>query len=144
MMASSSRPSIAVDARLIGASGIGTYLRELLPRLISARDYLRFTLLGPGSTLSELAWTRAPNVQVVELGAPIYSVREQVALPLSIPAGTDVFWSPHYNIPLAWRGRLIATIHDLAHLALPELVAGAHRRASERPQRAPLFRCGCW
>lgn len=132
MMASSSRPSIAVDARLIGASGIGTYLRELLPRLISARDYLRFTLLGPGSTLSELAWTRAPNVQVVELGAPIYSVREQVALPLSIPAGTDVFWSPHYNIPLAWRGRLIATIHDLAHLALPELVAGAHRRAYAR------------
>jgi glycosyltransferase involved in cell wall biosynthesis len=123
---------IAVDARLIGASGIGTYLSQLLPRLISARDDLHFTLLGPSSTLAGLPWTRAASVRVVGLETPIYSVREQVALPLAIPAGTDVFWSPHYNIPLAWRGRLIATIHDLAHLALPELVAGAHRRAYAR------------
>lgn len=124
-----SRPTIAVDARLVGASGIGTYLSELLPRMIAARPGLGFTLLGPASVLAGLPWTRAGNVRVVDLGSPIYSLREQIALPLTIPAGTDVFWSPHYNIPLGWRGRLVVTVHDLAHLAMPEFVTGAHRRA---------------
>lgn len=121
--------TIAVDARLIGASGIGTYIAELLPRMVAARPGVGFTLIGPGSVLAGLPWTRAANVRVVDLAVPIYSIREQIALPLRIPAGTDLVWSPHYNIPLAWRGRLVVTIHDLAHLAMPEFVAGAHRRA---------------
>jgi glycosyltransferase involved in cell wall biosynthesis len=32
----------------------------------------------------------------------------------------SLLWVPHYNIPLGWRGRLFVTIHDVAHLALPE------------------------
>lgn len=131
-MPSTTRPTITVDARLIEASGIGTYLTELLPRLIASRRELRFNLLGPASTLANLPWTRAANVRVVGLETPIYSLREQVSLPLSIPAGTDLLWSPHYNIPLAWRGRLAVTVHDLAHLAVPEFVAGVHRRAYAR------------
>jgi glycosyltransferase involved in cell wall biosynthesis len=117
---------------MIGASGIGTYLSELLPRLIAARPRLGFTLLGPASVLNSLSWTDAANVGIINLDVPIYSVQEQIALPWRIPAGTDLFWSPHYNIPLAWRGRLVVTVHDLAHLALPEFVGGAHRRAYAR------------
>lgn len=117
---------------MIGASGIGTYLSELLPRLIAARPELAFNLLGPAPVLGELPWTRAGNVGIIDLDVPIYSVQEQVALFRSIPRGTDLFWSPHYNIPLAWRGRLMVTIHDLAHVAMPQFVAGPHRRAYAR------------
>jgi glycosyltransferase involved in cell wall biosynthesis len=131
-MSSPSRPTITVDARLIGASGIGTYLSELLPRIISARPGFRFALLGPASILGGLPWTRAANVRIVDLTVPIYSVREQITLPWVIPAGTAAVWSPHYNIPLGWMGRLVVTVHDLAHLALPEFVGGAHRRAYAR------------
>jgi glycosyltransferase involved in cell wall biosynthesis len=124
--------TIAVDARMIEASGIGTCIAQWLPRLIAARSDLDFVLLGPASTLRELPWTHGSNVRVIGLDAPIYSLREQISLLHCTPRGTDVFWSPHYNIPLAWRGRLVVTIHDLAHLALPEMVDGAHRRAYAR------------
>jgi glycosyltransferase involved in cell wall biosynthesis len=127
-----SRGAIAVDARMIGSSGIGTCLREWLPRLIAGRPEDDFALLGPEHLLADVPWTRVPNVRVIHLDAPIYSIREQIDVPLRIPKGTDLFWSPHYNIPLAWRGRLVVTVHDLAHLALPQFVNGAHRRAYAR------------
>ncbi len=117
---------------MLGASGIGTYLTELLPRLIAARPHVTFELLGSASVLGNQMWTRAENVRIIDVDAPIYSVQEQVALPWSIPRGTDLLWSPHYNVPLAWRGRLAVTVHDLAHLALPEFAGGVHRRAYAR------------
>jgi glycosyltransferase involved in cell wall biosynthesis len=131
-MTASSRGTIAVDVRMIEASGIGTCIAEWLPRLIVARPDVQFVLLGAASVLRDLPWTRASNVRVIGLDAPIYSVREQIALLHRIPKDADVFWSPHYNIPLAWRGRLVVTIHDLAHIALPEFVRGTHRRAYAR------------
>jgi glycosyltransferase involved in cell wall biosynthesis len=131
-MPTPSQKTITVDARMIGASGIGTCIAEWLPRLIAARPEIDFVLLGPGPILAALPWTRAPNARVIEFDAPIYSIREQIALPRRVPRGTDILWSPHYNIPVAWRGRLAVTIHDLAHLALPEFVGGLHRRAYAR------------
>ena len=131
-MPAASRNTITVDARMIGASGIGTYLSELLPRMVAARPELSFALLGPSSVLDDLSWTDTANVRIIDLDVSIYSVNEQVVLPWRIPAGTDLLWSPHYNIPLAWRGRLAVTVHDLAHLAVPEFVGGVHRRAYAR------------
>jgi glycosyltransferase involved in cell wall biosynthesis len=126
------RGTIAVDARMISASGIGTYLSELLPRLVEARPQLNFVLLGSAATLAHLPWTQVPNVRVIDFHAPTYSIQEQIALARYIPRDSDIFWSPHYNIPLAWRGRLVVTVHDVAHLALPELFRGIHRRAYAR------------
>jgi glycosyltransferase involved in cell wall biosynthesis len=131
-MPATSRSTITVDARMIGASGIGTCIAEWLPRLTAARPEIDFVLLGPGPVLAVLPWTRTPNVRVIEFDASIYSIREQIDLPRRAPRTTDIFWSPHYNIPVAWRGRLVVTIHDLAHLALPEFAGGPHRRAYAR------------
>jgi glycosyltransferase involved in cell wall biosynthesis len=114
---------------MIGASGIGTCISQWLPRLIAARPEFVFALLGPARLLADFPWTGARNVRVIDVDAPIYSVREQIALHRQIPKDTTVVWSPHYNIPLTWRGRLAVTVHDLSHLALPEFVHGAHRRA---------------
>jgi glycosyltransferase involved in cell wall biosynthesis len=117
---------------MIGPSGIGTYISELVPRMIAARPDFHFVLLGPASVLAALPSADAPNVRVVALDAPIYSAREQVALALRAPRESTLFWSPHYNIPLAWRGRLLVTVHDLAHVALPQLFGGYHRQLYAR------------
>jgi glycosyltransferase involved in cell wall biosynthesis len=69
---------------------------------------------------------------VVHFDSPIYSMREQIGLARRIPGETSIFWSPHYNIPLAWRGRLAVTIHDVGHLALPQFFGGFHRQAYAR------------
>ena len=57
-----------------------------------------------------------------------YSLAEQVQLPLAIPSGTDLFFSPYYSIPLFYRGRLAVTVHDLSHRVVPEIVGNTKKR----------------
>ena len=108
------KPHIFIDARMIRHSGIGRYLRSLLPLLVHDPD-LRFTLLGDPKILAESAPT---GMAVVPIRSEIYGIQEQWELPAKIPA-CDLFWSPHYNVPalpIRARKRLV-TIHDVFHLA---------------------------
>jgi glycosyltransferase involved in cell wall biosynthesis len=52
---------------------------------------------------------------------PIHTVREQFDARRIIPRDTTLYWSPHFNIPLAWRGPLAVTIHDVAALVLSDM-----------------------
>lgn len=126
------RARVTVDARMVGAAGIGTYLQNLLPLIIAARPEWQFDLLGRPDELAEFAWARAERVSLIPCAAPIYGLTEQIQLARRIPSGTDLVWSPHYNIPLGYRGALVVTVHDLCHLALPDLIKGPHRRAYAR------------
>jgi len=85
---------LVIDARMINASGIGRYLKELLPFIIKE---FKVTLLGRREELEKFSWFN--KVSVIECRSPIYSIKEQIELPLKIPR-CDVFWSPHYNIPV--------------------------------------------
>lgn len=100
---------LCVDARMYHASGIGTYLQNLLPALAHS---FKLTLIGEPDELSTL------GQPVVPTNIPIYSVSELLRFPSLIPP-CDLFWSPHYNVPLLpikARKRLV-TIHDVFHLA---------------------------
>jgi len=89
---------IVVDARMLFHGGIGTYLRNLLEHLKKTNHEI-LTLL--------------PET----MRSSIYTLQEQVELPLKIPS-CDVFWAPHFNVPLLpiRAERRIVTIHDLFHL----------------------------
>ncbi|MDB5159543.1 MAG: mfpsA 2 [Mucilaginibacter sp.] len=102
---------ITVDARMYNSSGIGTYLKNLLTRLLPIAD---FTLLGDLKELHELS----DRAKIISFTAPIYSIEEQLSYRKIIPE-CDVFWSPHYNVPflpIKAKKRLV-TIHDVYHLA---------------------------
>ncbi len=102
------------------APGIGTYLRNMIPLVVRARPDWQFRLIGHSDVIDGLGWRAYENVNVVDCRAPIYTVREQVAL-WRLPGGAvDAFWSPHYNIPLTQRAPLVVTVHDVIHLARPE------------------------
>jgi glycosyltransferase involved in cell wall biosynthesis len=116
---------------MFGHSGIGTYLRNVLPRVIEANPDLRYRIIGP-SDLRREPWAAAPGIAVEESRVPIYTIREQIELPRLTRGGSDLFWAPHYNVPLLHRGPVLATVHDLAHLAVPGLTRGPHRRAYAR------------
>ncbi len=103
---------VCVDARMIRSSGIGTYLQNLLPTFAQHFDLI---LIGNPDEID------ISNCHVVASTIPIYSIAEQVYLPRLIPS-CDVFWSPHYNIPLLpirAKKRLV-TIHDVFHLAFSD------------------------
>ena len=108
---------VAVDARMLGSGGIGTYIAELLPRVIEALPSVRFTVFGDEEALRSIL-PASEQVTVRQFVAPIYTMREQLEFATAIPRTATLFWSPHYNIPLAWRGPLAVTVHDVAHLAL--------------------------
>ena len=99
---------LCVDARMYRASGIGTYLQNLLPALAGS---FRLTLIGNPEEIEEM------NSVVIATNLPIYSVAELRRLPSLVPP-CDLFWSPHYNVPLLpVRARRLVTIHDVFHLA---------------------------
>jgi glycosyltransferase involved in cell wall biosynthesis len=110
---------IAVDARMLDTAGIGTYLKEVLPRLIARMPQVRFTLLGDDRRLADLLG-ESGRLDIRCWMTPIYSIREQLDLGAMLPGRADLLWVPHFNIPLAWRGPLVVTVHDVAHLALPQ------------------------
>jgi glycosyltransferase involved in cell wall biosynthesis len=126
------RGTVAIDMRMVRSSGIGTYLRSLVPRLVKRSGPLSFDLLGDVAELETLGFGGCPKTGLRSATAPIYSVREQFELVRSSRGCIDLFWSPHYNIPLLQRGRMVVTVHDLLHLARPEYVRGPHRRAYAR------------
>lgn len=109
-------PHVTIDMRMLGVSGIGAYLEEVVPRVIARWTSARFTLLGAPSVIA-LAMPVSERVTIQTVDAAIYTVREQVALARAIPRDTTLFWAPHYNIPLLYSGRLAVTVHDVFHLA---------------------------
>jgi glycosyltransferase involved in cell wall biosynthesis len=120
---------LAVDARFVGGGGIGTYLQELVPRLARLRNHWHITALGDSEVLGGLGWSALPNVSLSDFQVAHYGIAEQLGMVLKCPAGTDVFWAPHYNLPVLARVPVVVTIHDVCHLARPEATTSKLQRA---------------
>ena len=104
-------------------AGIGTYIRNVVPRVVEAHPDWRFTLLGPRDSVADWSVSSAANVTFVPCRSRIYTLSEQLEIPIRLPR-VDLFWSPHYNIPILSRAPLVVTVHDVGHLALPETYGG--------------------
>jgi glycosyltransferase involved in cell wall biosynthesis len=127
------------------ATGIGTYLRALLPRVVARLPDARFCLLGDPAALARVGLEeRSDRLAVRALRSGIYAPSEQLSLLLRTPRDTRVFWAPHVNAPLAGPGRLLVTVHDAFYadpprgaeprwdkqLYLDLMLRGIRRRAS--------------
>ncbi len=115
---------IGIDARLAGQAhaGIGRYsenlIRELLPLADQAKN-LETTFVifffdrrqakqVLGNSLNH------PRIELVFTGIKHYGLREQLLLPMIYRrAHLNLLYVPHWNVPLAYSGKLIITIHDL-------------------------------
>lgn len=120
--------NITIDIRLINSSGIGTYIKNLIPRIILEFPEDKFNLIGCSEKIRKMSWSNNNNVSIIECMAPIYSLKEQYELIKIIPKDTTLFWSPHYNIPILYNGKLLVTVHDVFHLAMRHYVGGLHKR----------------
>lgn len=118
---------ISIDLRMIQASGIGTYLKNLISKIITTFPIYKVNLLGKVEQMHQLNSVQCREIEFINCLSPIYSIAEQYELYQKIPSDTTLFWSPHYNIPLFYRGKLLVTIHDVFHLAMPHYVGGFHK-----------------
>lgn len=129
-----------LDARLARSSGIGVYIRELFPRVIRLLQDVSFRVLVRPGEMQELPDCGPERVQLRIATSKLYSIREQLELRALIPRDARLYWSPHYVVPVAYGGRLVATVHDLAHLALPQFFGQPHRRIYAKAMFAHLRR----
>ena len=110
--------TLAIDCRMARMSGIGVYLRHLAPLCMQMlAGSVRFALLGHDGAFDIPEGVAFRNVP---LDAPIYNIREQYRI-LPLLRGCDALWLPHYPIPVLSRLPLVVTVHDVAHLALPDI-----------------------
>ena len=110
------------------ASGVGVYIKGIMPGIVEALGDCSIIGLGDRSRLEEFPWSRAANVSLINCRAGRYSLAEQVQIPLAIPSHADLFFSPYYTVPLLYRGRLAVTVHDLSHRVVAEIVANSRKR----------------
>ena len=105
---------LVIDLRLINASGIGTYLKNIIPGILHAFDSV--TVLGDTNEIQLFDWSK--SVRIIEFNAAIYSLKEQIQYPFIVPK-CDILWCPHFNVPIFYvkASKIVTTIHDVYHLS---------------------------
>lgn len=106
---------IAIDARMITRSGIGTCIREWMPRVGYS------IALGNPKDLEPFQEFFASEVP---FDCGIYGYKEQLRFPYRKlkRLSPDILHVPHFNVPLFYRGKMLVTIHDLTHLIYPQFL----------------------
>lgn len=120
--------NITIDMRMLNHSGIGTYLKNLIPLVVERSPEHTYYLLGEAKDIQACAWTGKQNIHIIHCAAPIFSIKEQLEIVGLIPRITDLFWCPHFNIPILYNGKMLVTVHDILHLARPELAGQWYKR----------------
>jgi len=108
---------IAIDGRMWDpfSTGIGNYIREISQRLFVNMPETAFTLFLP-PTIFE-SYKPPAHVTTICAPEPIYSLSEQTTFLRKLQkCPADLFWFPHFNVPLLFRKPFIVTIHDLTLL----------------------------
>jgi glycosyltransferase involved in cell wall biosynthesis len=121
--------NIVIDLRMISSSGIGTYCRNVVPRVMALCPEYHYLLIGQQKELAGVGIFPSERVAIRESHARIFSPQEQMALFKPSRFGQPLFWATQFNIPFFSSGRLLVTIYDVMHLAQPHLAGGRHKVA---------------
>jgi glycosyltransferase involved in cell wall biosynthesis len=108
---------ILIDARLGWGSGIGRYVVNTIPLVARLLPHVKFDLLVGADDLASAnaVAARAPNVHPIVSPLRAFSLGEQLRFP-KVARGYDLVWFTNYWVPLAFRGRYYAMVHDMLHL----------------------------
>jgi glycosyltransferase involved in cell wall biosynthesis len=110
---------LVIDLRRAFDSGLGTYIRHVVPASVAQLRGIRAVgLIAPGDEARHASYWGSVNVSFQPITAAPLSLAEQWALRRACPAEA-VFWATTLSHALWSPRRLVATVHDVAQLALP-------------------------
>lgn len=110
--------ALGFDARKLTDYGIGTYISNLL-RGFATRSDVKLTVLARTEHEERIAGL-APEAKVLTVSAKEYSLAEHYRVPVVLwREKIDLVHVPHYVVPFAIRGPVVATIHDVIQLYYP-------------------------
>ncbi len=109
---------IAIDCRMIGSGGIGSYISSLIPFFIKENECL---LIGRKDDISRY---EAKNVKIIECNVKTFSAKELLFFPKKISKAINscnAYYSPYCNIPSGIKIPIFSTIHDVIFLDVPSI-----------------------
>jgi glycosyltransferase involved in cell wall biosynthesis len=117
---------LVVDVRKAHDAGIGTYIHNVVPRVLKRlADNVSCTALVPVGSVLPWDWLPRTNLDVVDVGSAPLGFAEQFELRRRCEPGA-LFWATSLAHPLQTARPMVATLYDVAQVALPanELEAG--------------------
>lgn len=138
---------LVVDARLAEGSGIGAYLRHLVPRIARQRPRwtLRVLVRGQGRIAD---WSGGlGNIETETWHLPPLSASDLLGPGPVRLAGASAYWVPHFNVPWVCAVPLVVTLHDALPFAAALAYGGFAKSALARAlirraaRRAKLVLC---
>ncbi|MBQ5999370.1 MAG: glycosyltransferase family 4 protein [Treponema sp.] len=111
---------IAIDCRMLGSGGIGSYLAALLPYFTQNYECL---LLGDSKTLVQY---KNKNTSIEDCNIKTFSITELFRFPKAILKKINecaLFYSPYCNVPGGIKIPIYTTIHDVVFLDVPGLAS---------------------
>lgn len=105
---------IAIDCRMIGSGGIGSFISELLPYFLAENECL---LIGTHEQCSD--YVRMPNTEFCFCDVKPFSFRETFFFPPDVLEKIhqyDYYFTPYCNIPGGLNLPTFSVIHDVVFL----------------------------
>lgn len=122
---------LTIDCRLRQSTGIGRYIRELVPRVVVALPEKRVLLLGPTADDSWAGPLLSERVEAFPSQARVFRLEEQ-RLYRTVAAQSQVLWCTHFNAPWRPHTKLVVNVHDLIPLHVAKGWKGQVRRLGAR------------
>jgi glycosyltransferase involved in cell wall biosynthesis len=112
---------IGIDMRMAsGGYGISRYITELVQQILTVDKNNEYVLFFNELDDSLRGQYSRFGHKMVETKIPHYSFAEQLRLPgILRREKLDLAHFPHFNTPLLYGGKFVATIHDLTHTLFP-------------------------
>lgn len=121
---------IAIDCRMIGSGGIGTFISELIPLFLKDNECL---LIGTHEQC--MPFVRLQNVEFCFCDVPCFSLKEMFFFPEDVLKKINsyqCYFSPYCNVPGGIKVPVFTTIHDIVFLDVPGLTGLTGRLARKQ------------
>ena len=117
---------IAIDCRLLGSTGIGVFLTNVLDNIVndSRHSYL---LIGNERKLA--VYGSLPYCCILPCDISSFNPRELLLFPTKQVNECDAFYTPNFNIPMGINVPIFSTIHDILFFETENFGSYMHRLA---------------
>jgi glycosyltransferase involved in cell wall biosynthesis len=115
---------LLIDLRKARDSGIGTYIRSVVPRVLDRLELKSVGALVANESADAHDYLRGHRLELIRLPAKSLSLREQWTLRYAI-RGSRLFWATSLAHPLRSATPIAAMVHDVLQLALTGPAAGS-------------------
>ncbi|MCR5723547.1 MAG: glycosyltransferase family 4 protein [Treponema sp.] len=116
---------LAVDCRMIGSGGIGSYISEIIPHLLHDATCM---LIGTHEQCMD--FVRMDNEEFCFCDIKPFSAKELFSFPRDVLEkinACDAYYTPYCNIPAGITVPVFSTIHDVVFFDVPDLTSAAGR-----------------